>query len=95
MDMSAIDFGTLIAFVGLYLKTQQDKSSAAEALGVMKQQIKNLEDKAAHVDTRLDQIDEKLARVLASNTRLETQLNLLLNHRQGHHLIKTPVSVNN
>jgi hypothetical protein len=32
MDMSAIDFGTLIAFVGLYLKTQQDKSSAAEAV---------------------------------------------------------------
>jgi uncharacterized coiled-coil protein SlyX len=95
MDMSAIDFGTLIAFVGLYLKTQQDKATAAEAVGVMKQQIKNLEDKAAHVDTRLDQIDEKLARVLASNTRLETQLNLLLNHRQGHHLIKTPVSVNN
>jgi len=93
--MSAIDFGTLIAFVGLYLKTQQDKATAAEAVGVMKQQIKNLEDKAAHVDTRLDQIDEKLARVLASNTRLETQLNLLLNHRQGHHLIKTPVSVNN
>jgi len=95
MDMSAIDFGTLIAFVGLYLKTQQDKATAAEAVGVMKQQIKNLEDKAAHVDTRLDQIDEKLAKVLASNTRLETQLNLLLNHRQGHHLIKTPVSVNN
>ena len=95
MDMSAIDLGTMIAFVGLYLKTQQDKATAAEAVGVMKQQIKNLEDKAAHVDTRLDQIDEKLARVLASNTRLETQLNLLLNHRQGHHLIKTPVSVNN
>jgi uncharacterized coiled-coil protein SlyX len=95
MDMSAIDLGTMIAFVGLYLKTQQDKATAAEAVGVMKQQIKNLEDKAAHVDTRLDQIDEKLAKVLASNTRLETQLNLLLNHRQGHHLIKTPVSVNN
>ena len=93
MDMSAVDVGTVIGFVGLYLKSQQDKAKAAEALGVMKQQIKSLEDKAAHVDTRLDQIDEKLTNLLASNTRLETQLGLLLSHRRGHHLIKTPVSV--
>ena len=93
MDMSAVDVGTVIGFVGLFLKSQQDKAKAAEALGVMKQQIKSLEDKAAHVDTRLDQIDEKLTNLLASNTRLETQLGLLLNHRRGHHLIKTPVSV--
>ena len=93
MDMNAVDLGTIIGFVGLYLKTQQDKAKAAEALGVMKQQIKSLEDKAAHVDTRLDQIDDKLTSLLASNTRLETQLNLLLNHRRGHHLIKTPVNI--
>ena len=75
--MSAVDVGTVIGFVGLYLKSQQDKAKAAEALGVMKQQIKSLEDKAAHVDTRLDQIDEKLTNLLASNTRLRNTARLV------------------
>lgn len=93
MDISASDLSLIIAMIGLFLKGQQDRARAAEALGIMKQQIKSLEDKAAHVDSRLDQIDQKLTNLLESNTRLETQLGLLLNHRKGHHLIKTPVSL--
>lgn len=88
MDMSAIDVGTLIGLVGIFFKSLQDKAQAAEQLGRMKQQIKSLETRATAVDQKLGEIDDKLARLIASMTRLETLLNQ--NQNQNNHVLQTP-----
>ena len=41
MDMSAVDVGTVTGFVGLFLKSQQDKAKAAEALGTIKAELQH------------------------------------------------------
>ena len=93
MDMNAIDITTIIAFVGLLFKTHQDKAKAAESLGVMKQQIKSLEARAAANDAKFEAIDDKLSELIQSNARLETQLGLLLGRRGGR-LLDTPININ-
>lgn len=90
--MNVLDVGTLLAVVAFWFKTTQDKASAAEELGRMKQQIKSLETRAAKTDDQLVEINNKLNQLVESNTRLETQLGLLLG-RRGHRLIETPVDL--
>ena len=91
-SMNAIDVGTLLALVGFWLKTTQDKAGAAEELGRMKQQIKSLESRASNTENQLSEINNKLAQLVESNTRLETKLSLLLG-RRGHRLLETPVDL--
>ena len=91
-NMNVLDIGTIIALVGFWLKTSQDKASAAEELGRMKQQIKSLETRAANTDNQLSEINNKLNQLVESNTRLETQIALLLG-RRGHKLLETPVDL--
>lgn len=74
MDMNALDVGTVIAILGIIFKTSQDKASSAESLGKMKQQIKSLETRMAASDSKLNEIDQKLGKLIASMTRLETLL---------------------
>jgi len=89
--MNALDIGTLLALVAFWFSSTKDKSNQAEELGKMKQQIKSLETRAGQVDTQLSEINNKLNDLMASNTRLETQLNLLLNRRRiQHNLLETP-----
>jgi len=78
MDMSAVDLGTLAAFVGIFFKMQSDKAVAAEELGRMKQQIKSLETRAGRVDGKLTEIDEKLSLMMAAIARLESQMTMLV-----------------
>ena len=75
MDMNAIDIGTLLAIAGLIYKTTQDKIVQAEATGRLKQQVTNLENKAAQIDTKFESIDDKLQNLLEAVTRLETKIN--------------------
>lgn len=75
MDMNAIDIGTLLAIAGLIYKTTQDKIVQAEAMGRLKQQVTNLENKAAQIDTKFESIDDKLQSLLEGLTRLETIIN--------------------
>jgi len=74
MDMNALDVGTVMAILGIIFKTSQDKASSAESLGKMKQQIKSLETRMAASDSKLNEIDQKLGKLIASMTRLETLL---------------------
>ena len=78
MDMSAIDLGTLAAFIAIFFKMQSDKAVSAEELGRMKQQIKSLETRAGRVDGKLTEIDEKLSLMMAAIARLESQLTMLV-----------------
>ena len=78
MDMSAVDLGTLAAFIGIFFKMQADKAVAAEELGRMKQQIKSLETRAGRVDGKLTEIDEKLSLMMAAIARLESQMTMLV-----------------
>ena len=78
MDMSAINMGTIAAFIGIFFKMQSDKSLSAEELGRMKQQIKSLETRAGQVDSKLGDIDEKLSLVLAAIARLDSQMTMLV-----------------
>lgn len=75
MDMNAIDIGTLLAIAGLIYKTTQDKIVQAEAMGRLKQQVTNLENKAGQIDTKFESIDDKLQNLLEAVTRLETKIN--------------------
>jgi hypothetical protein len=43
MDMNALDIGSLVAILGLTLKSMHDKSKAAEEMGALKQQVRSLE----------------------------------------------------
>ena len=72
--MNALDVGTVMAILGIIFKTSQDKASSAESLGKMKQQIKSLETRMAASDSKLNEIDQKLGKLIASMTRLETLL---------------------
>jgi len=74
MDMNALDVGTVMAILGIIFKTSQDKASSAESLGKMKQQIKSLETRMTVSDSKLNEIDQKLGKLIASMTRLETLL---------------------
>ena len=78
MDMSALDMGTIAAFIGIFFKMQSDKALSAEELGRMKQQIKSLEIRAGQVDNKLGDIDEKLSLVLAAIARLDSQMTMLV-----------------
>jgi len=78
MDMSALDMGTIAAFIGIFFKMQSDKALSAEELGRMKQQIKSLETRAGQVDSKLGDIDEKLSLVLAAIARLDSQMTMLV-----------------
>jgi hypothetical protein len=78
MDMSALDMGTIAAFIGIFFKMQSDKALSAEELGRMKQQIKSLETRAGQVDNKLGDIDEKLSLVLAAIARLDSQMTMLV-----------------
>jgi len=78
MDMNAIDYGTIFAFVGLIFKLQGDKAKSAEALGKMKQQIVSLEARAAGNDAKFSEIDAKLSQLVESNARLEGLVKMLL-----------------
>lgn len=78
MDMSAVDLGTLAAFIGIFFKMQSDKALSAEELGRMKQQIKSLETRAGRVDGKLTEIDEKLSLMMAAIARLESQMTMLV-----------------
>ena len=91
MDMNAIDIGSIVAILGIWFKTTQDKAQAAEELGRMKQQIKSLESRAGAVDSKLSEIDDKLGRLIACMTRLET----LLNHQGGGRILETPSPLRN
>ena len=75
MDMNAIDITTLLAIAGLIYKTTQDKIIQAEAMGRLKQQVTNLENKAAQIDTKFESIYDKLQNLLEAVTRLETKIN--------------------
>ena len=57
---------------------QSDKATAAESLGQMKQQIKSLETRAAQVDSKLGDIDDKLSLLMAAIARLESQMTILV-----------------
>ena len=76
--MSALDMGTIAAFIGIFFKMQSDKALSAEELGRMKQQIKSLETRAGQVDSKLGDIDEKLSLVLAAIARLDSQMTMLV-----------------
>jgi len=76
--MSALDMGTIAAFIGIFFKMQSDKALSAEELGRMKQQIKSLETRAGQVDNKLGDIDEKLSLVLAAIARLDSQMTMLV-----------------
>jgi hypothetical protein len=78
MDISALDMGTIAAFIGIFFKMQSDKALSAEELGRMKQQIKSLETRAGQVDNKLGDIDEKLSLVLAAIARLDSQMTMLV-----------------
>jgi len=91
-NMNAVDIGTWIAIIGFWFKTSQDKANDAKEFGQMKQQIDDLEKRASRVDDQLSKIDSKLSQLVESNTRLETQLGLLLG-RRGHRLLETPVDL--
>ena len=75
MDMNAIDITTLLAIAGLIYKTTQDKIIQAEAMGRLNQQVTNLENKAAQIDTKFERINDKLQNLLEAVTRLETKIN--------------------
>ena len=94
MDMSALDIGTVLAVFGLFYKLSETRAIHAEEMGKIKQQVKSLETRAAHIDTKLNDVDQKLAQLMESNARLEAHLNLLLG-RRGHKLMETPAPFRN
>ena len=83
MDMNAIDYGTILAFIALILKQQSDKAQAAEELGKMKQQLVTLETKSAQVDQKFSGIDSKLSHLVASNARLESLVKMLISSKSS------------
>ena len=91
-SMSPIDIGQLLALLAFWFSTSKDKAQKAEELGRMKQQIATLETKSAQVDSQLNEINTKLNELMASNTRLETQMKLLLG-KKNLKLIDTPISL--
>jgi regulator of replication initiation timing len=87
--MSALDIGTVLAVFGLFYKLSETRAIHAEEMGKIKQQVRSLESRAALIDTKLGDVDQKLSQLMESNARLEAHLNLLLG-RRGHKLIDTP-----
>ena len=75
MDMSTLDLGQILAVLGLFYKLSTDKADHAEEMGRIKSQIEHLEKRASTVDGRLDNIDSKLEKLIASAVRLEALLN--------------------
>lgn len=91
MDMNALDVGTVLALLGVIFKVNQDKAAAAEEVGRMKQQIKSLESRMGQVDNKFSDIDDKLGKLIASMTRLET----LLGHQGQPRVMETPGPLRN
>tara|TARA_Y100001938_G_C7834491_1_gene303067 strand:- start:185 stop:457 length:273 start_codon:yes stop_codon:yes gene_type:complete len=75
MDMSTLDLGQILAVLALFYKLSADKADHAEQMGRIKSQIEHLENRAGTVDSRLDNIDTKLEKLIASAVRLEALLN--------------------
>jgi predicted nucleic acid-binding Zn-ribbon protein len=71
MDMNVIDIGSLVAILGLLLKSMHDKSKAAEEMGALKQQVKSLEKRADRWDLKFESIEDKLEKLVASMSRVE------------------------
>lgn len=88
-NMTAIDIGQLLALAAFWYTTTKDKAQKSEELGRMKQQITTLETKSIQVDDQLSKIDQKLNQLVESNTRLETQMKLLLG-KKNLKLVDTP-----
>ena len=76
MDMtpSAIDLGAILSIVALVYSQMKEKARAAEEMGKLKQQVRSLETRANTYDARFDVLDDKIERLLAGVTRLETLL---------------------
>jgi len=94
MDMNAVDYGTIIAFVLMILKLQNDKAKASEELGRMKEQLRTLENKATANDQRFAEIDSKLSHLVESNARLEGLVKVLVSREQGNNIrfLETPAA---
>ena len=92
--MNAVDYGTIIAFVLMILKLQNDKARSAEELGKMKEQLRTLENKATANDQRFAEIDAKLSHLVESNARLEGLVKLLISRDQNNNmrLLDTPAA---
>jgi len=91
--MTAIDIGQLLALAAFWFTTTKDKAQKSEELGRMKQQIATLETKSIQVDNQLSEINTKLSQLVESNTRLETQMKLLLG-KKNLKLVDTPQAFN-
>lgn len=74
--MNMIDLGQIMALIGLAYKLSSDRSVHAEQMGKIKNQIEHLENRAGNVDSRLDIIDQKLEKLIASAVRLEAMMNV-------------------
>ena len=85
-SMSVIDMGQVLAVLGLFYKLSADRAQHAEEMGRIKSQIEYLENKQNTVDTRLDNIDSKLEKLIASVVRLEA----LISHKNNYKYLETP-----
>ena len=92
--MNAVDYGTIIAFVLMILKLQNDKAKSSEELGRMKEQLRTLENKATSNDQRFAEIDSKLSHLVESNARLESLVKVLISREQGNNIrfLETPAA---
>ena len=74
-NMTALDLGQILAVLALFYRLSTDRANHAEEMGRIKSQIEHLEKRAGTVDSRLDNIDTKLEKLIASAVRLEALLN--------------------
>ena len=75
-SMNIMDLGQILALFGLAYKLSSDRAQHAEEMGKIKAQIDHLEKRAGNVDSRLDIIDQKLEKLIASAVRLEAMMNV-------------------
>ena len=71
MDISGVDLGFVVALIALVVKMTQDRSKAAEEMGILKQQVRALEARGNQWDSRLERIESKLEVLVAAVTRIE------------------------
>lgn len=71
MDISGIDLGVILTLVAMIVKMSQDKASAAEQLGRLKQQVASLEARGSRWDSRFESLESKLEVLIAAVTRIE------------------------
>ena len=75
MDFSTVDFGVIIAMIGLIIKSSQDKARQAEEMGRLKQQVYSLESRGSRWDARFNDIERDLSDIKAALARVEAILN--------------------